>query len=139
MRPPSSPPSRSGANPGTGALLRGDDPRLAFLARDLQPIHIRRLVAHAAISQTARRLADVLDDLGGTVHLTDATAELALLAVFFAADMLAEVVVGAGVVLAAEQGNLSAERRVDLLPGGDRTAFGPNFPQFLHRDFLDRV
>src|SRR5205814_661872 len=69
----------------------------------------------------------------------DAGAELALLAVFLAADVLAEIIVGAGVVLPAKKGDFAMHGRIDLLPVRDRSTFGPDFTQFFHRDFLDGI
>ena len=76
------------------------------------------------------------DDFLRAVHLADAAAEFALLLVRrLAADVLAEVVVGARVILPAEEDELAGDRRIDLLPRGDRAALGPDLAQLLDRRF----
>src|SRR5206468_2296107 len=67
--------------PATGHLHARLDPWLALLVRHFQPVHFRRLIAHSAVTQAGRSLGYVLHDLGRAIHLADATAEFALLAV----------------------------------------------------------
>src|SRR5882724_572007 len=68
------------------------DTRFALFVRDFQPVHSRRLVAHPAVAKAGGRFGDVLDHFRRAVHLADAAAKLALLAILFAADVLTEVV-----------------------------------------------
>src|SRR4030095_10623788 len=108
------------------------DARLAFLGRNLHPVHLVGLVAHPAIADRVAGFGDVFDNFRGTVQLADAAAELALFLVGgLAADMFAEVIIGAGIVLPADEHDLALHGGDDLIPGGDGAAFSPDFTKLF--------
>src|SRR5262249_40405737 len=110
-----------------GHLDAGFDGRAALLGGDLQPIHVGRLITHAAVAEAGGGPGYVLDHLRRAVQFADAAAELALLLVRgLAADVLTEIIVGSRAILPAEEGDLAFEGGVDFLPPRGGAAFGPD-------------
>ncbi len=80
------------------------DAGIAFLRGDFQPLGVRRVVAHAAVADRARRAGDQGDEVFRAALVDRTQLELAV----FAQHHLAEILVRAGVVLPADPRDLVA-------------------------------